>query len=65
MPTMLTRQAAKFWVALVGVVTGAVLAAVDDAPRWLFVVNAAVAAIAVYLVPNQEPPEQVGRHEKP
>ena len=63
MPTWATRQAAKFWVAGVGVVTAALLAAVPDAPRWLFAGNAALAAVAVYLVPNEAADEAHGRHE--
>ena len=62
MPTWATRRAAKFWVAGVGVVTAALLASVPDAPRWLFAGNAALAALAVYLVPNEGGPEPSGRH---
>ena len=58
MPTPLTLAAAKFWVALIGTVTAAILAAAPDAPRWLFIANAAVAAVAVYLVPNTPKEEQ-------
>ncbi len=65
MPTMLTRQAAKFWVALVGVAVAAVLVGWPDAPRWLTVASSALTAVAVYLVPNEQPPEVPGRHEKP
>lgn len=65
MPTPLTLAAAKFWVALVGTVTAAILAAWTDAPRWLFIANAAIAATAVYLVPNRrvEQGPEVGADE--
>lgn len=56
MPTWASRKAAKFWVGGVAVVTAAVLAAEPSAPRWLFVVNSALAALGVYLVPNAEDP---------
>lgn len=54
MPDIATRRAAKFWVAGLGTLTAAVLAAAPDSPRWLFVANAALAALGVYLVPNAE-----------
>ena len=54
MPDIATRRAAKFWVAGLGTLTAAVLAAAPDSPRWLFVANAALAALGVYLVPNKE-----------
>jgi len=55
MPDFATRSAAKFWVAGVGTVTASVLAAWPEGPRWLFVANAAIAALGVYLVPNDDP----------
>lgn len=57
MPTFATRRAAKFWVGGAGVITSAVLAAWAEAPRPLFIANAAIVAIAVYLVPNEAPNE--------
>ncbi len=65
MPTMLTRQAAKFWAALLGTIVAAVLVAWPDAPRWLTILSAALTAVAVYLVPNEQPPERLGEHAKP
>lgn len=56
MPTWATRKAAKFWVTGVATVVAAVLVAAPESPQWLFVVNAALAALGVYLVPNAEAP---------
>lgn len=53
MPDLDVRRAAKFWVALIGLVCSSVLASMDDAPRWLPVVAAVASAVAVYLVPNE------------
>ena len=64
MPTMLTRQAAKFWVALLGTIVAAVLVGWPDAPRWLVIVSAALTAVGVYLVPNEQPPDELGKHAK-
>ena len=64
MPTMLTRQAAKFWIAGIGTVTASILAAWPEGPRWLFIANAAIAALGVYVVPNEQPPDVLGKHAK-
>lgn len=57
MPTIATRQAAKFWVGLVGAVLAAVAASMPDAPRAVGIVLAVVTALGVYLVPNATPDE--------
>lgn len=64
MPTILTLQAAKWWVALLGAVVSSVLAVLDGPPDWLVVVSSVLTALAVYLTPNAAPPP-VGRHAKP
>lgn len=65
MPTWATREAAKFWVGLVGAVVIAILTVLgDDAPRWLTVVAAVATALGVYLVPNASP-EPAGEHAAP
>ena len=50
MPTIATRQAAKFWVGLAGACATAV-AGTTDLP-WLTAVAVALTAAGVYLVPN-------------
>ena len=50
MPTIATRQAAKFWVGLVGACATAAAGTVD-AP-WLTIAAVVCGASAVYLVPN-------------
>jgi hypothetical protein len=52
MPTIATRQAAKFWVGLVGAVLAAVVASMPDAPRAVGIVLAVVTALGVYVTPN-------------
>lgn len=52
MPSFDVRYAAKFWVALLGVVASTVVASATDVPTWLPVVSAVCTAVAVYLVPN-------------
>ena len=55
MPTWATPAAAKFWVGAATAVAIAVLTALGDvAPRWLSVVAAALGALGVYLVKNEE-----------
>lgn len=56
MPTVLTLQAAKFWVALVGTILSAVVASWPDAPRWVGIALAVCTAVSVYLVPNKQLP---------
>lgn len=46
----------KAWVSLLGVIVSAVVAAVDDAPKWLAVVGAVVASVGVYLARNGDKP---------
>lgn len=53
MPDLDVRRAAKFWVALIGLVASTVLASLEEAPRVLVVVAAVASAVAVYLVPNE------------
>jgi len=55
MPTILTLQAAKWWVALLGAVVSSVLAVLDGPPDWLVVVSSVLTALAVYLTPNAAP----------
>ena len=54
MPTWLTLEAAKFWVALAGGLVTAVLGVLPDDPQWLVVLSAVLTALAVYAVPNRE-----------
>lgn len=56
MPTIATRQAAKFWVGLVGAVLAAVVASAPDAPQWVGIALAVVTALGVYVTPNATPP---------
>ena len=51
---------AKAWVGLLGAVVAAILATLDDAPRWLTVASAALTAAGVYLTPNTDP---AGEHQ--
>jgi hypothetical protein len=53
MPTFLTLQAAKWWVALAGAVVTSVLAVLDGPPQWLVVVSSVLTAVGVYVTPNQ------------
>lgn len=62
MPDVLTLKAAKFWVALVGVVVTAVIASTPDAPTWLKALAAVTAAVGVYLTPNASVPEAGPNH---
>lgn len=55
MPSFDVRYAAKFWVALVGVVASTFIAASDGVPSWLPAVAAICTAVSVYLVPNEPP----------
>lgn len=45
----------KTLVSLIGVIACAIVAAVDDAPKWLAVPGAVVASVAFYLGRNQPP----------
>ena len=54
MPTIATRQAAKFWVSLVGLILTTV-AATNDVPGYVTAAAAVCTAVAVYLVPNAVP----------
>ena len=56
MPTIATRQAAKFWVSLIGLVLTTVSATAVDLPRWVTVAAGVCTAVAVYLVPNADAP---------
>ncbi len=56
MPTIASRQAAKFWVALVALVLATVSAS-QDVPAWVTTLAAVAGAVAVYLVPNAPPPD--------
>jgi hypothetical protein len=56
MPTIATRQAAKFWVGLVGAVLAAVVASTPDAPPAFGIALAVVTALGVYVTPNAQPP---------
>lgn len=52
MPSFDVRYAAKFWVALVGLIASAVVASAEGVPSWLPVVSVVCSAVATYLVPN-------------
>lgn len=54
MPDLGVRTAAKFWVALVGVICSTVVASASEVPAWLPVLSAVATAVAVYLVPNED-----------
>lgn len=55
MPTWLTLEAAKFWVAVIGSVLIAISQALGDTvPPWLTAAIAGFTAIGVYLTPNKE-----------
>lgn len=56
MPTIATRQAAKFWVGLIGV-TATALSGVIDSPIVTGVI-AVSTALGIYLVPNAEAPSE-------
>ena len=56
MPTIATRQAAKFWVSLIGLILTTLSATVVDLPQWVTAGAAICTAVAVYLVPNQAAP---------
>ncbi len=56
MPTIATRQAAKFWVSLVGLIVTTVVASVPDSPLALKAASAVLSAVAVFLVPNGDAP---------
>lgn len=63
MPTIATRQAAKFWVGLVGAVLTAVVASMPDAPPAVKVALAVSTALGVYLIPNAAAPLSDGDPE--
>lgn len=52
MPDLSFRTAAKFWVALVGLVASTVVASSPEMPAWVSVLAVVCTATATYLVPN-------------
>ena len=58
MPTIATRQAAKFWMSLVDAVLAAVVASMPDAPPAVGIALAVVTALGVYITPNAPAPAE-------
>lgn len=55
MPDLGFRKAAKFWVALVGVVATTLVASASEVPSWVPALAAICTAVSVFLVPNDVP----------